>query len=317
MRAFRLLPVFLLLALSLVEAQSVYLHKAAFLSKESFTLGELATVVAPDPLLESRLRSLELGASPRAMALFPLAEIRRRIEQAFSGQVDLIGSRVSLIPAGAAPEGQQWFFERLLAFLDEQDGGMEGRLEIELVSQPQLRSAQMEAGTVEFFLQQSRRAQNRLAGAAQVSFRISGKAAMESGILSIWVHHFLPVARAARNLKAGEPLTEREIEYTVEDISLLSGKFLAAGDAIGSVRTTAPISQGALIDPGRLVRHYLVKAGDTVTVVFLRPGLSVSLPGKAYGSGSQGDTVEVRPLVSQKRFSGRISDSGEVLVERL
>ena len=70
------------------------------------------------------------------------------------------------------------------------------------------------------------------------------------------------------------------------------------------------------MEPAHLSREYLVKAGEMVTVVFQRPGLSVSLPGKAFGSGGQGEPVEVRLQGSAKRFRGRISGLGEVLVEQ-
>jgi flagella basal body P-ring formation protein FlgA len=61
----------------------------------------------------------------------------------------------------------------------------------------------------------------------------------------------------------------------------------------------------------------LVKNGEVVTVVFLRPGFSVTLPGKALGSGGRGEPVEVRLQGSARRFRGRIAGVGEVLVEQL
>ena len=71
------------------------------------------------------------------------------------------------------------------------------------------------------------------------------------------------------------------------------------------------------MQPAWLSREYLVRSGQVVSVVFLGPGFSVTLPGKAMGSGGQGEPVEVRLQRSARRFRGLISGAGEVLVEQM
>jgi flagella basal body P-ring formation protein FlgA len=156
-----------------------------------------------------------------------------------------------------------------------------------------------------------------LAGRLQVGYRVSRVGAEERGGLLLWVHSFQFVARAAKALSRGQPLQAADVDYVQADISQLSSPFLAASELAGAWRTLVPIAQGQLLEPAWLSREYWVRSGEAVSVVFLRPGFSVTMPGKALGSGGQGEPVEVRLKGSARRFRGKITGVGEVLVEDL
>jgi flagella basal body P-ring formation protein FlgA len=87
------------------------------------------------------------------------------------------------------------------------------------------------------------------------------------------------------------------------------------GERISGYKTLAPLRQGERLD-GRLLQRVLaVRAGDRVVITVARPGLRVSLPGRAFRSGSVGDIIDVRPEATTKRLQARITSKGEVLVE--
>jgi flagella basal body P-ring formation protein FlgA len=291
---------------------AVYLHASVNLASTACTLGELAAIASDVPALQERLARVEV-ARPQGPALISAEQLRRSITEQYGGGVDLIGSRVAVIPRGAVPEGQEWFFLALLAFLDRLDQGS-GGMELELLSRPALGS---EPAPVEFSLGPNPGATVRLAGRVRISYRVTGAGGEERGGLLLWVHSFQFVARAARDLPRGRLLEAGDVEYAQVDISQLYARFLTASELSGAWRTLAPIAKGQLLEPARLSREYWVKAGEAVTVVFLRPGFSVTLQGKALGSGGQDEPVEVRLQGSARRFRGRISGVGEVLVEQL
>jgi flagella basal body P-ring formation protein FlgA len=289
----------------------IYLHPSARLRSTACTLGELATIVADEAALQERLAKIQITRIPRGPALISPGELRRSIAEQYGGGVDLIGGMVAVIPQAAVPEGQEWFYLALLEFLGRQDQGS-GGMELEVLNRPLLGSS---AAPVEFSLGMNPGSAVRLAGRVQVSYRVAG--GEERGGLLLWIHSFQLVARAARPLPRGQLLEAADVEYLQADTSQFSAPFLTASELSGAWRTLVPIAQGQLLEPAWLSREYLVRSGQSVSVVFLRPGFSVTLPGKALGSGGEGEPVEVRLQGSARRFRGRISGAGEVLVEQM
>lgn len=135
------------------------------------------------------------------------------------------------------------------------------------------------------------------------------------GSFRIWIHHFLPVARAAVDLPAGRNLTEDALSFSAEDVSLLRSSFVVQGEAVEEYRTIASLRRGERVDGQRLQRVPAVRAGDRVMITFARPGLTVRVPGRALRSGSVGDAIDVRPESSTVRIQARIAGKGEVFIE--
>jgi flagella basal body P-ring formation protein FlgA len=292
---------------------AVYLRSSALLHSAECTLGELATIVAGGPAERERLAGLSLGRAISGPALISPGELRRRIAAEYGGGVDLIGGRVAVVPERSVAAGQEWFFFDLLGFLDRLDGGS-GGMELELLSRPLLPKG---PAPVEFELGRETGPAQRLAGRVQVGYSVAGGQTPGRGGLLLWIHNYLPVARAARDLPRGRLLEETDVEFAETDVSRVPSPFLTAVELAGGWRTLAPIARGELLEPARLSRELWVKSGDTVSVVILRPGLSVTLPGKAFGSGGPDDPVEVRLRGSARRFQARVTGVREVLVEGL
>jgi flagella basal body P-ring formation protein FlgA len=135
------------------------------------------------------------------------------------------------------------------------------------------------------------------------------------GSFRIWIHHFLPVARAAMDLPSDFDLSEESVVFGEEDVSLLNTGFVVQGEEISRYKTIGPLRRGEYLDDRLLQRVTAVRAGDRVVITVARPGLRVSLPGRALRSGSVGDLVDVRPEATAKRLQARITSKGEVLVE--
>jgi len=276
----------------------VYLRPSAVVPPGGLALGAIAAVACDDAALAADLAALPLGEAPRRLCFLPPQEVRRRVARAFPGQVDLVGSGVALLPAGVVPARLEAQAAALLAALGREDQG-QGWLEVELLSGlPEEASAPV---------LMSRPPRGRLSGRLQVQIG-------ETGVL-LFAHPYAAVARASRDLERGSLLEEGDVQFVETDLSGLPGGYLT--ELEGSFRVLAPIPRGALLEPSRLARSFLVKAGDRVTVVFLRPGLSVTLPGRALGSAGRGETVEVSLRDPARRFRGRVEANGEVVVEQL
>jgi flagella basal body P-ring formation protein FlgA len=314
-----------------VEAQavSVYLERSVELGEGMVALGDIATVVAADSGEAEALRKLPLWPGSGRAGLVPAGLIQRKLTAVTGGQVVVVGAQTLVLPAGVGDGGERQFYKKLLEAVAGLPGGVVGRVEVELLSPPELRgeagSAQLSEPVLDLSLQPARAGTPRgypaapPAGLYQVLYRIaSGGAspAQERG-LAVELRQLLPVAVAARDLPAGSVLRWKDLALEEQDIGATAGDYLSFDGRPEAFRTVGPISRGERIDPARLERHYLVRAGDRITVVFVRPGLRVSLPGRAISSGAVGDIVQVRPQEGGRRFAGQVSGSGEVTVEEL
>ncbi len=320
---------------------TVYLHKSALLEDPRYTLGQVASVISSDPAQARFLDQLPLGPMPARPMLLPARIIQERVAS-IVGEVVVIGSRVALLPAGAIPKGGQWFFSALLSYIDSQDTLKTGRIEIEMLKPPVLPDSSdsaveaqgMASGWEDRIVFETNKspygsgyrslsfAKGFPAGQMELTYKILSPRGDDlpqsrnlEGSFRIWVHHFVPVARAKFDLPADQVLGEEKLTFNEDDISLLRSSFLTEEDTPGQYRTTAPIRQGERIERDRLQRFLAVRAGDRITITFVRPGLQISLPGRAFRSGSFGDLIDVRADLTGKRFEGRITAAGEVSVE--
>jgi len=277
----------------------LYLRPAAVLPAGELTLGAIAEVHGAEAQEAAGLAALPLGPAPSRPAFLPPLEVRRRLERSWTGRVDLVGAGVALLPEAGVPARQQAQAAELLAALGRAGAG-EGWLEVELLSP-------LPESPGEVMLP------------AGLSARPSGRMQVGLGEASVlvFVHPFAAVARAARDLSRGHLLEAQDVEFADQDLSELRGGYLTAGQLQGSWRLLYPVKRGSLLEPSRLIRHLLVRAGERVVVVLVRPGLSVTLTGKAWGSAGPGEMVEVSLRDPARRFEGRVTDTGEVVVEQL
>jgi hypothetical protein len=167
----------------------VYLHPSAVVPPGGLALGSIAAVVSDDPAQAAALASLVVGEAPGRLCYLPLAEVRRRVARAYPAQVDLVGSGVALLPAGAVPARLEAQAAALLTALGRVDQG-QGRLEVELLS------GLPESAAEPVLL--SRPSPGRLSGRLQIQLG-------EAGVL-LFAHPFAEVARAARDLERGRLL---------------------------------------------------------------------------------------------------------------
>jgi len=277
----------------------LYLRPSAVLPAGELTLGAIAEVHGAEPRDAAELAAVPLGPAPARPGYLPPLEVRRRLERSWAGSVDLVGAGVALLPEDAVPARQQAQAAELLAALARAGAG-EGWLEVDLLS-PLPESP----------------------GAAVLPIGIPGRPSgrMQIGIgqasVLVFVHPFAAVARAARDLPRGHLLDPADVELVEQDLSELRGGYLTAAGLQGSFRLLSPVQRGALLEPSRLARNLLVKAGERVVVVLVRAGLNITLTGKAWGSAGPGEMVEVSLRDPARRFRGRVTEAGEVVVEQL
>jgi len=297
-------------------------------------LAQIASVVARDPAAAAEIAGIELGPGPEHITLLPVREIRALLERKIGSELSLIGSRVVLLPAGSIPEEELWFYRELAAFIESSDYYKEGRMEIEILSgaaDPVSLHVLTESGVVPapssalpapsvlpaqplfFRMEPADSNKSYLSGKLEILFR-EATSVQEKSIL-IWVHHFLPVAHGAYELKAGVKLQDDLLKYKERDISLYTGEPLVKGEYVKDFQIRRRVQRDAPIMKRNLTALPMVRAGDPVKILFKKRGIIITMAGRAQASGKRGSTIYVSPLSTGKRFSALVTGEKEVEVE--
>ncbi len=116
----------------------------------------------------------------------------------------------------------------------------------------------------------------------------------------------------ARNLLAGE---------VVQPADLVWGKAAAAPsdapsdpDVVIGLAAKRPLRAGAAVAARDVAAAQVIKAGETITVVFQADGVSLSLEGKALAAGGVGETISVQNPASKKTILAVVAGPGQAMV---
>ncbi len=310
--------VLLLFSASALSGVEVYLKRLVRVETPVVKLAQIASVVARYPGAAAEIAGIEFGPGPEYITLLPVQEIRAFLERKISSEFSLIGTRVVLLPADSIPEEEIWFYSALSVFIESSDYYKEGRIEIEILggaADPVSLPAPSVLPAQPLFFRMAPADSNNsyLSGKMEIFYR-QATSVQEKSIL-IWVHHFLPVAHAASELKAGVKLQDYSLKYKERDISLYSGEPLVKGEYVKDFKIRSRVQMDEPIMKRSLAALPMVRAGDPVKILFKRGGIIITMAGRAQASGKRGSTIYVSPVSTGKRFSALVTGEKEVEVE--
>jgi flagella basal body P-ring formation protein FlgA len=122
------------------------------------------------------------------------------------------------------------------------------------------------------------------------------------------------VATPTRALERGESLKPTDITVERRPRDSVTADAVYDGAPLKGRVARRALAPGAPVRSADLIRPEIVGRGDTVTVVYEMPGVSLSLRAKALAAGSLGDTVGILNPISKKTLQGVIVGPGRVSV---
>ncbi len=145
------------------------------------------------------------------------------------------------------------------------------------------------------------------------------------GSALVRLQNIRPVILTARSLKAGDPISGKDLTTKTIDIFLpeyaaqlqtAGGESLKASQLseLSQVRAKTSLRQGQLLLASHLDRAPLVNAGETVTLLLTSDNLKISAKGNVQGSASLGDTVTVNLRNYGRTFRGTLREGKVVEV---
>jgi flagella basal body P-ring formation protein FlgA len=193
------------------------------------------------------------------------------------------------------------------AFARSQIAGLPGDVEVEAAPlDPRLQLGRCDAP--EAYLPLG----TRLWGKATVGVRCNGPERW-SVVVPVTVRVIGEALFSARPIPRGHSLTEADITRRRTDLTLLPGASLTdPAEALGKVARVSLVA-GLALRADMLRGAFVVRHGQSVQLVFVGGGFTVSSEGKALGNAAQGDTVQVR-AASGKVVRGVAVEAGVVEV---
>jgi len=321
----------------LLGALNLYMNRVVLLEGEELLIRD---VVRETDTIQALL-DRPLGFATRRLSLIPPRSVRQALKAGTRSSLIVVGNRCQVIPLAKFPAPAAEFYKTLLEFIDIIDSLHDGRVEVELLSSPDVPATNL-AGSPVFALMQAERRLGYLAGRVDISYRWQGWK-RDGGVLRLWVHQFIPLPRLRRSVRKGEVVHWDDIDYAETDVSLSkmdvsktnlskteglwNTAYLSEGE---SATARSYLSKGDLLlnrDVEKVIvsEHASqelassglvgVKAGDRITIIFRRGNVWLEVPGKTYRSGNVGDTITVYQLEGHRRFTGIVKGPKEVKVE--
>jgi flagella basal body P-ring formation protein FlgA len=122
----------------------------------------------------------------------------------------------------------------------------------------------------------------------------------------------MQVVTPTRDIARGEVIGDGDVALGAPANPLMSGNALTNLDAVRGMEARRPLRVGEVIAATDVRHPVVVTRGQTVTMTFDAPGVSLTAMGRAMAEGGVGDTVVVQNPASYRMVSAIVTGAGTV-----
>ena len=120
------------------------------------------------------------------------------------------------------------------------------------------------------------------------------------------------IAVPSRDIPRGVVLGDSDLEYRTIDATQVQPGTAVSMNALDGMETRRVLRAGETIRLDDVRHPILVTKGQTVTMVFAAPGITLTATGRAMSEGGIGETVTVQNPVSFRQITAIVTGAGEV-----
>jgi flagella basal body P-ring formation protein FlgA len=120
---------------------------------------------------------------------------------------------------------------------------------------------------------------------------------------------------AARNIKAGEIITEEVLTTVYNDIYGKPKSCFFNKDELLGKQAKNFIAKNSLITDYAICNRPIINQGDKVTIIGTSGKIKLEFEGQALNNGAAGEKITVKSYKYNKKFKGEVIDSQNVKVE--
>ncbi|HTQ14908.1 MAG TPA: flagellar basal body P-ring formation chaperone FlgA [Rhizomicrobium sp.] len=116
----------------------------------------------------------------------------------------------------------------------------------------------------------------------------------------------------SHDVPRGATLGDSDLEYQDVDAAQVQPGVVTSMNALDGMQTRRLLRAGEPVRPDDVRKPILVTKGQTVTMTFDAPGITLTATGKALTEGGLGETVTIQNPVSFRQITGVVTGAGEV-----
>ena len=122
----------------------------------------------------------------------------------------------------------------------------------------------------------------------------------------------LKIVTPSRDIARGEVISDADLTLGAAPNPVLAGNVITSLEAVKGMEARRPLRAGEAIAASDVRRPVVVTKGQTVTMTFDAPGVSLTAMGRAMSEGGVGDTVIVQNPASYRMVNAVITGAGTV-----
>jgi len=116
----------------------------------------------------------------------------------------------------------------------------------------------------------------------------------------------------ARDIARGETIGDSDLAYQAVDAAQIGAGTVTSMNQLDGMETRRVLRAGQPVRADDVRKPILVTKGQTITMTFAAPGLTLTATGRAMSEGGMGETVTVQNPVSYRQITGVVTGAGEV-----
>ena len=116
----------------------------------------------------------------------------------------------------------------------------------------------------------------------------------------------------SHDIPRGAVLGDSDLDYQAVDVAAVQPGVVTAMNALDGMQTRRVLRTGEAIRLDDVRHPILVTKGQTVTMIFAAPGITLTATGKAMSEGGLGETVTIQNPVSFRQITGVVTGAGSV-----
>jgi flagella basal body P-ring formation protein FlgA len=116
----------------------------------------------------------------------------------------------------------------------------------------------------------------------------------------------------SHDIARGETIADSDLVYQNVDAGGLASGVVTSMNQLDGMETRRVLRAGQPVRADDVRKPILVAKGQTITMIFAAPGLTLTATGRAMSEGGMGETVTVLNPVSYRQITGVVTGAGEV-----
>jgi flagella basal body P-ring formation protein FlgA len=147
-------------------------------------------------------------------------------------------------------------------------------------------------------------------------FFFSNDGVFQTANLNLQINLFQDVLVAKEPIKVGQTLTPKLFDLSRREVTTLTDPPVFLPKELEGMSAARPVAAGKTLTQSLMQKQEIIKRGDLVTIEYDAANLKITASGEAKEPGSQGETIKVRNVSSNRIISAVVQDEKTVKISK-